>query len=355
LTGLRPTKVAHLIPRDGIGGVESAARSMLEGHSLDCDFYLVSIAGKLLGGGVKENKHAENFSENNPAAHIRSLGRLITLNPDILVCSLWRAIPTGLFYKLIRPKVKLVMFLHYPKTTHWLDQMFSKVAVHFCDAVWADSHATLIARVGEKKSLKKRVISFVTTRNPTLFTGNDFVPHFVFWGRVHRQKGIDRSLHFIKLLNEKGCSAHYEIWGPDGGALETIKSQISRSGLEKSVSIKGSVEPSELSHVAHRNLFYLQLSRDEGMAMSVVEAMQKSLVPIVTPVGEIKSYCQNGKNAIVVKDADNPINAVNDVIKLLDNEPEYRKLQSAAYNCWREQKLYRDDFCEAAKELQGTS
>ncbi len=34
------------------------------------------------------------------------------------------------------------------------------------------------------------------------------------------------------------------------------------------------------------------------MAISVIEAMQAGLVPIVTPVGEITGYCSDGVNSV---------------------------------------------------------
>ena len=87
------------------------------------------------------------------------------------------------------------------------------------------------------------------------------------------------------------------------------------------------------------------------MAMSVVEAMQRSLVPIVTSVGEISTYCRQQHNAIVVRDPDDLCEAINDVISLLRSEPKYREIQAAACNQWAQHILYKDDICAAAKEL----
>ena len=44
--------------------------------------------------------------------------------------------------------------------------------------------------------------------------------------------------------------------------------------------------------------------------MSVVEAMQIGLVPIVTPVGEIARYCVDGKNAVWVQEDATAVDAV---------------------------------------------
>lgn len=344
-------KIVHLIPRDGIGGVESAARSMIDSLQSGCDFNLVFIAGDSFVGSNDHVSISPYRSENNPLSHIYALKLILSLYPDILICSLWRTIPVGLLVKLFRPKVKLVFFLHFTSTTHFLDRWLSRTMLAFCDVVWGDSRTTISSRLDSNIDVQRRVISFVTSRNPKNMKKNQLAPHFVFWGRLHSQKGLVRSLNFIRMLIERGCTASYEIWGPDGGELDALMTQIENAGLENNIAIKGPANQNELSRIAEENTFYLQLSRDEGMAMSVVEAMQRSLVPIVTPVGEIREYCQQGQNAIVVKDPENPVDAVNEVISLLHDESRYRKLQAAAYDRWSQHTLYKDDLCTAANEL----
>lgn len=344
-------KVVQLVPRDGVGGVESAARSMLVGSQPQCEFSLVFIEDNS-SAQKRQGAAAWLFnSENSPFSHFRALKRIISAKPNLLVCSLWRSVPVGLIFKLLRPRTKLVFFLHYPTTTHLMDRLISSLMLTFCDAVWADSAATISSRVGSKKRLVKRVISFVTSSNPTGMKQNGFAPRFVFWGRLHHQKGLDRAIVFIQKLIERGCPASYEIWGPDGGELSSLSTQIENAGLTNSVVLKGLATQEELNKIAEDNCFYLQLSRNEGMAMSVVEAMQRSLVPIVTPVGEISTYCRQDHNAIVVRKPDDLSEAISDVISLLESEPDYRKIQAAAYNQWAQHILYKDDICVAANEL----
>ncbi|MFT5609541.1 MAG: glycosyltransferase involved in cell wall biosynthesis [Arenicella sp.] len=344
-------KIVHLVPRDAIGGVESAARSMLNATGLQCEFSLIFIEHeypRMRNGG---DSIPVLQSENNPIAHFRALKQIISIKPNLLLCSLWRSVPAGIFFKLLRPRAKLVFFLHCPTTTHLLDRLFSKLMMCFCDAVWADSEATISSRVGTSQKFVKRVISFVTSSNPLEIKKNKLAPRFVFWGRLHYLKGLDRALNFIKLLIERDCSATFEIWGPDGGELSSLSLQIERAGLKNTVMLKGTASPDNLDQIAEGNCFYLQLSRNEGMAMSVVEAMQRSLVPIVTAVGEIRAYCQQAHNAIVVNDPDHPKDAVDDVIALLNDEAMYRRLQAAAHDHWAQYVLYKDDICAAANEL----
>ncbi|MFT5258924.1 MAG: glycosyltransferase involved in cell wall biosynthesis [Saprospiraceae bacterium] len=344
-------KVVHLIPRDGIGGVEIAAQSMVRASKLECNYKLVSIAGDNSVRNSDRVSVSPFHSENNPLAHLHTIKQVISIKPDVLVCSLWRSVPVGLGVKIIRPSTKLVFFLHSTVTAHFLDWFSSKLVLLFCDAVWADSVATISSRVGSRKGLVKRVISFVTHEIPVELIPNKRAPRFVFWGRLHRDKGLDRAINFIYMLVERGCHASYEIWGPDDGELNSIEVQIESLGLKNMISLKGPANHNDLNQIVEGNCFYLQFSRNEGMAMSVVEAMQRSLVPIVTGVGEISTYCRQGHNAIVVKDPDNPIEAVDDVISILNDEAMYRQLQAAAHNHWAEHVLYKDDVCVAANEL----
>lgn len=344
-------KVLHLIPRDGIGGVESAARSMLNATELNCDFDVVFIEGQRKSRNGEKMPSFSLYPENNPLAHLRALRTIIASKPNLLICSLWRSVLVSLCFKLLRPRSKLVFFLHYPTTFHFLDRWLSRLMLVFCDAVWADSMATISSRVGSKEGLIKRVISFVTNNSPKNIARNELAPYFVFWGRLHNQKGLDRAINFIRILNEKGCPASYEIWGPDGGEYRAIKTQVEKSNLMHAVKFKGIASQDQLAEIASENSFYLQLSREEGMAMSVVEAMQLSLVPVVSPVGEIGTYCKHHHNAIVVEESDNPIDAVNDVIALLQNETKYRELQAKSNEHWADHVLYKDDVCLAANEL----
>lgn len=344
-------KIIHLIPRNGIGGVETAARSMLGSKHPGFDFQLVLITGETLEMGDDGSSDAPLYSENNIVSHLRALKRVVAAKPDVLVCSLWRSLPVGLGVKLIRRKTKLVFFLHFPITIHLLDTWLSKLFLRFCDACWSDSQATIDARIGPNKGMRNRVVSFITGTPPESLKRNRLRPKFVFWGRLHRQKGLDRSLTFISKLIESGCEARYKIWGPDAGERSELMHLIEAQGLQHAVSLMGPAHYADLNQIAEQNAFYLQLSRDEGMAMSVVEAMQRGLVPVVTPVGEIATYCTDGQNSVIVRNVDDPVAAVDTVMSLIKVETTYRQYQSAAQQYWEKKILYREDFYQAVDEL----
>jgi glycosyltransferase involved in cell wall biosynthesis len=350
------SRIIHLIPIDGIGGVETATRSMLNGNSNTHGFKLMLIAGKTLSINKLQVIESPFRSPNNPLAHLYTLYKIFSEKPDILVCSLWRTVPIGLLVKLLIPETRLVYFLHYASTTHIFDKLFSQLMLFFCDAVWADSETTLTARLKTHKvtkTLLSRVISFVTSK-PIVATktSNLFSPRFIFWGRLNKQKGLDRAIDLIQILVEKGVNCNFEIWGPDGGELNSLIKQVKNLKIERYIQFMGSfTRENKLADISSSNSFYLQLSRMEGMAMSVVEAMQYGLVPIVTPVGEIERYCKNDLNAIVVHDVDNLDKIAEKIIYLLSNQEKYNALRFSAQKTWSDVPVYRDDFLLAVKEL----
>jgi len=86
------------------------------------------------------------------------------------------------------------------------------------------------------------------------------------------------------------------------------------------------------------------------MAMSVVEAMQLGLVPVVTPVGEIASYCTDNQNSIIVKHDEDAVRRIRDLIA---HPGAYERLARNAQTCWQARPLYRDSVLSACRELAG--
>ena len=107
-------KVIHLIPYDGIGGVESAANTMKNYEIKNVDFNILYIFNN------KSNKFL-NFLN-----YFKKSFELIKANPDLLIVSLWRSCVVGIIFKIFKPKTKLVLFLHYPHDYHFADMIFTK-------------------------------------------------------------------------------------------------------------------------------------------------------------------------------------------------------------------------------------
>jgi glycosyltransferase involved in cell wall biosynthesis len=333
-------KIIHLVPYDAIGGVESAARTMGSLQQGKIDFKVEYI-----------------YTKNPRIKAINILYNILLLwtsawsiskqSPDVLIVSLWRSSIVGILVKFFRPKTKLVTFIHLEKDVHFIDYIITRISVWFSLQVWSDSQATIVGRLSPFLYMRARVISFVT-KNLESFPPKNVEPVFIFWGRIHSQKGLDRSIRiFAEIVKSYSCARFY-IFGPDGGALSDIKKLCMSLDLLESVTFMGPATFDQIASYARLASFYLQTSVMEGMAMSVIEAMQLGLVPVVTPVGEIASYGKDGRNAVIVESDDQ---AVDDILSLLGSNERYQALRTTANQTWNCKPLYRESVLEACHKI----
>ena len=191
------------------------------------------------------------------------------------------------------------------------------------------------------------MISFVTERFPPLPV-QSVRPVFVFWGRIHAQKGLDRALGIFSKVHAQQPSARFIVISPDGGDLNRIQNLVDVLGLGGAVQFMKGLDFSGIQQIARQASFYLQTSETEGMAMSVVESMQLGLVPVVSPVGEIANYARHGENAVVVTDDSA---AVSDVMNLVDDDLRFQALRQRAIATWANQPIYKDSVVAACREI----
>ena len=331
--------IIHLIPYDGIGGVERAASTMRYVSTLDIEFHVETIFPPTAVNSL--------WVVWNPWFFLCSVVRLWKSRPDVLIVSLWRAYAVGILVKLLRPKLRLVVFLHLPHSVHKIDSILTKLATFIAYRVWADSKETLSHRVPDLKAQKGHVISFVTDRIAAL-PSSSVRATFVFWGRIHAQKGLSRAVNIFAAIKTRYPTARFWIIGPDGGALGRVQKELSALELGDSVQLLGPKNFAEIQEIAGNASFYMQTSELEGMAMSVVEAMQLGLVPVVTPVGEIAHYARHGENALVISD---DASTVADVSELLENDACYQSVRGLAVATWADQPLYLNSVMTACYEV----
>ena len=333
-------KVIHLLPYDGIGGVETAARSMgkLKRDGMDFEVHFIfSVVGRV----------RQKWATSNPLAMLVAARRVIACDADVLIVSLWRSAIVGILAKCLSPKLKLVVFIHNATDVHWLDFIFTRWAMRLADEVWADSLASLQERFPNLVRRRSRVISFVTRRFEVLPT-RAVGPDFIFWGRINVQKGLDRALRIFAGVLKQNPAAKFWIIGPDGGVLRATQQLCKELGVVKDVVFLGAATLDEIVGHARNASFYLQTSQFEGMAMSVVEAMQLGLVPIVTPVGEIPSYCEHGINALIVE-SDQQV--VEEVRALLSSNEKYQGMRLNGIEAWNDRPLYAESVLQACEAL----
>lgn len=345
MSGAQSFRVTHLIPYDGIGGVESAARSMREQQSADIKLHCHYIHR------VPDTR-AARLALFSPWPAVRAALALRIDAPDLVIVSLWRSCIAALLAKMLRPQLRVVLFLHMARDAHAIDRWLTRAMARHAVEIWADSAETACRRLPGRSA--DRVIPFITARLSPARPAPLTAPRFLYWGRLHPRKDLLRALGLFAAVHRRHPDANFEIIGPDGGARARIESCIAQLDLGDAVNLVGPLDQAAIARRAGRATFYLQTSREEGMAMSVVEAMQLGLVPVVTPAGEIARYCRAGVNAILIAGQDSAADeaAAAEVVDSLADPARLGALRAAAIGTWAEAPLYAEAVLHACREIR---
>lgn len=337
-------RVIHLLPYDGIGGAEAAARSTVGDDHPDIDFEV-----RFIFPNVRTAR--QRLGTFDPLRMLATLRALHAHPPDILIASLWRACIVGWLFKMLRPRAKLVVLLHNSVDAHAADFVATRLALRVADAAWTDSAASVRMRFRRPPRPPVTLIPFLTGHLAPC-AGSPPRPAFVFWGRLAAQKDIPRALQVFQRILTVKPDARFTVIGPDSGELAGMQALCERLEIAHAVRFPGPMDFDQIQASAAQASFYLQTSAYEGMAMSVVEAMQLGLVPVVTAVGEIASYCRDDDNAVLVTDTDA---AAARVLGLLANHARYEELRNAAIETWRGHPTYRDAVLAQCRRLASAS
>ena len=341
-------RVVHIVPYAGIGGVEMAVESLPAGLHDGIEFRKCFIARKR--GGIDQSPfdhHGPYRSENNIVNYIAAIRYIRSVKPNIVIGSLWRSCLVLIALRLLGTPTKQVVFLHSQEIGHMADYVCSRIAMVLATEIWADSEATLTVRVPIRLQSKARVISFLIRRIPAAPTRSP-KPNFIFWGRIIPQKGLPRALKIFAAVRETLPDAVFSIIGPHTGYSSTLRDLCRTLAIDDAVRFLGFKVWEEIQHEASGCSFYLQTSEVEGMALSVIEAMQLGLIPVVTPVGEISRYCSDGQNAIVVHDDER---AVQEILEVIASPTAFQRIAMAAQAHWQGRPLYRDSVLSACRQM----
>ncbi|MDN6604385.1 glycosyltransferase [Brevibacterium sp.] len=322
-------RVAHLIHTTGIGGVEAAVDLVV--RRADLLLYRVfafeqaepsAVSADFAGAGV-----------NSPRSALGMLRRLHVFRPEVVVSSLWRSVIVGGVHRIRRPRTPWVIYVHNTRYTNVVDALVHRVALPFADRILCDSAAALDALV--PKSLRSRAevvcpdseLMYLSRRRalpaasdaggppsgiepagddlPDPDSGSDSRQpmRIIYWGRAVEAKRLDRSLELVAALEAAAPGAFaLDIISPETPTLRVILAMAHDRGLP--LTWLGAGKADHILAHAENASFFLQLSEYEGLAMSVREALALGLVPVVTPVGAIRHYTEDGVNAVHVRNDD---------------------------------------------------
>ncbi|MEY9257640.1 glycosyltransferase involved in cell wall biosynthesis [Brevibacterium epidermidis] len=291
-------RVAHLLHTTGIGGVEAAADSLQRAAIFDYRVFAFedhvprAVRADVIGYGI-----------NSPRSVLTLLRRLRHWGPDLVVSSLWRSVVIGGVHRLFHPRTPWAVYVHNTRYLHVFDKLAHRLAYPFADQILCDSNAArdqLVPQrlwgrtvvVAPSSKLLELARSQVEARQPN--------PHrLVYFGRIVDFKRFDRSLRLLSALEDIAPGEYsLDLVSPPSDLLDLSLETAQGQGLRVTWWGPGTAE--EIVERTAGSAFYLLLSENEGQSMAVHEALALGLVPIVTPVGAIAEYTEDGTNAVHV-------------------------------------------------------
>jgi len=251
-----------------------------------------------------------------PAALVRAEIVHIHLAGEI---SLLRKLPVLLMTKALRRRV--ILHVHacseeslFVKTPRWA----WKYSLGAADRVialspsWAESirrHATGAEVVVVPNPVK--LFSPATGKQ-------DLRPRVLYVGKLEARKGFDTLIAAAAIVLKE--FPRTEFWFAGHGELGAARSQIERLGIASQVRLLGWIVGSELEQIYNETNVFCLPSHNEGVPMSMLEAMSHALPVVCTPVGGVPDVIVDGSNGLLVTPG-SPDSVARGILRLL-RDPE---------------------------------
>ena len=158
----------------------------------------------------------------------------------------------------------------------------------------------------------------------------------LFLGELGRRKGCYDIPGVIKKVKEEITTVKFILAGAGSEADEAaIKRLVDEKGVTENVVFPGWVRGDEKDRLLRDSDLFFLPSYNEGMPMSVLDAMGYGLPIVSTNVGGIPKIVQNGENGYCCEPGDTDIMATR-ITHLLDDAELREKCEKASYQIVKE-------------------
>lgn len=126
---------------------------------------------------------------------------------------------------------------------------------------------------------------------------NDYSDNnIVFLGKLCKYKGIDDLIEVASLL--KRDDIDYKLYLAGNGQVEYYKRMTLQNGLENNIEFLGWIDEDKKSALLEKCSIFVLPSYNEGLPISMLEAMSFGLAVVVTDVGGIPMVINNEDNGL---------------------------------------------------------
>lgn len=250
-------------------------------------------------------------------------------------------------WMLFHPEIKIVHVHGSSNASFWRKRIFINLAKTFRKKVifhchgsefqqFANKHLNVVRKTLNKcdciialsKSWKlwfENTINHnnvVIIKNVIPYPNVDPTPHdsftLLFLGRLGKRKGIYDLLDVLSEHRDEFIGKLVFLFGGDGD-VEHVNSIIKRRGIDGIAKYEGWVSGDRKEELLNRADAYILPSYNEGLPISILEAMSYSLPIISTTVGGIPEILKNGENGFIMEPGDKKT-IYNAISMLIDNK-----------------------------------
>lgn len=144
-------------------------------------------------------------------------------------------------------------------------------------------------------------------------------------GVLSKRKGTYDLIKVGNYLKDK-IDRKYKFVLAGNGEVEKVKNEIKRLGLNDLFIIPGWIsDQDKIDEIYRKSIIYVLPSYNEGMPMSILEAMSYGLPIISTKVGSIPSVVKDGNGFLI--NAGDIEDLGNKILTLLNNEKHLEKMR----------------------------
>jgi alpha-1,3-mannosyltransferase len=128
-----------------------------------------------------------------------------------------------------------------------------------------------------------------------------FVPTLVYFGTFAANKGLDRLIDAFDVLCDEIPKARLHLMGRDrGNLLPAIKERIAASRHGRAICVHEDPSDDDIKRVVAKSSFFVSASQEEGLGLTLVEALSAGLLPIVSPIPSFAAILGGSETGIPV-------------------------------------------------------
>lgn len=341
-------KVAHIIHKLKVGGVENAARYNLSNTKDDYMIFCLDVSEECFVAGLDRSKLVYRVEgESLIRFFFRFLRELKLFKPDLVVSSLWRSHLVSLVVSKALA-LRWVTFFHSSKFFHMMDMTSAKIALRASDATFCDSESVKSFLLEVNSSQRYEIVNFYfkhQVRSPVDWESR--IDRLAFFGRLSEVKNLQYLFAVVEAIQPK-IALGLDVYG-SGEEFTKLTEVISERNLDRLIRLKGEISPEDVTRTLSTYKYYVQTSLFEGMSLSVVQAMSAGCCCFVSFVGEIKNYAIDLVNAVELE-TDN-INIAAERMRVVIQSGDCESIAFRARSTFEDSLDYTESFSKCCRTV----